>query len=209
MAYVYWIRAEDHCDFNSQGYIGVTTKTVEERFSQHKYNSNREKHRDYALSRAIRKYGANFLVVQVLIECSEEDAYCYEEKLRPKENLGWNIASGGCGLRSGTTFSKETRRRMSVAKKGISTGAKLPESIEKRTVGIFYSKMDKRPQVWGIADKVYLDYLTGLSVRKSEVKYGFPNGWLYGMYLRFKGGWIPLEDLRWTEKFNYRRANRG
>ena len=35
MAEVYWIRKEDHIDVFTQGYVGVTSKTAQERFKEH------------------------------------------------------------------------------------------------------------------------------------------------------------------------------
>jgi hypothetical protein len=86
---VYWIHHPDHTDMFSQGYIGVSNDT-ERRFKQHF-----EKKQNPHLVNAIQKYGwENLIKKKILI--SEKD-YCYdiEGKLRPMENIGWNIAVGG------------------------------------------------------------------------------------------------------------------
>jgi hypothetical protein len=73
----------------SQGYIGVS-KNAEVRFTQHlKQTQNRH------LKFAVQKHGWDNLVkTQILI--ADED-YCLniERKLRPADDIGWNIIAGG------------------------------------------------------------------------------------------------------------------
>lgn len=94
-AYVYWIRLPHHKDPYKQGYIGFTSTSVEERFKRHvksaKYGS------EYIIHKAIRKYGEDSLVVDVIFEGTIEDAYEEEKKYRPTIWVGWNICAGGQG----------------------------------------------------------------------------------------------------------------
>ena len=86
---VYWIRCADHTDMTSQGYIGVSVN-AKRRFTEHK-KSNNNRH----LMFAIQKYGwENLIKSEILI--AEED-YCLdiERKLRPLNNIGWNLVVGG------------------------------------------------------------------------------------------------------------------
>lgn len=89
MAAVYWIRHPDHTDMFTQGYIGVSNN-ADKRFKQHL-----EKKQNKHLTNAINKYGwGNLLKTQIVIANKD---YCFnlEQQLRPKENIGWNIAMGG------------------------------------------------------------------------------------------------------------------
>jgi len=73
----------------SQGYVGVS-KNVKDRWLRHyKYNGN-----DH-LQRAIKKYGWDNLIKEVVL--IGESKYCYdlESKIRPARQIGWNIAEGG------------------------------------------------------------------------------------------------------------------
>lgn len=86
---LYWICHKDHTDIFSQGYVGVS-KNTEARFKRHsKYSENQH------LNSAIKKYGWDNLIKQIIL--IGEDKYCYdlESKIRPTRQIGWNIAEGG------------------------------------------------------------------------------------------------------------------
>jgi group I intron endonuclease len=86
---LYWIRHKDHTDMFSEGYIGVS-KNVEARWLRHsRYSDNQH------LKAAIKKYGWDNLIKEVILV--GEEAYCYdlESKIRPTKQIGWNIAEGG------------------------------------------------------------------------------------------------------------------
>jgi hypothetical protein len=73
----------------SEGYIGVSINT-EARFKRHsKYSDNPH------LKAAIKKYGWNSLVKQVILISEEKYCYNLELKIRPTRQIGWNIAEGG------------------------------------------------------------------------------------------------------------------
>jgi hypothetical protein len=86
---VYWIHHKDHTDMFSQGYIGVS-KNIKDRWFRHsRYSGNQH------LKAAIKKYGWDSLIKEVVL--IGEEAYCYdlETKIRPTKQIGWNIAEGG------------------------------------------------------------------------------------------------------------------
>jgi len=86
---LYWIRCKDHTDMFSQGYVGVS-KNTEARFQRHsKYSDNQH------LKAAIKKYGWNNLVKQIVLIGEEKYCYDLETKIRPTRQIGWNIAEGG------------------------------------------------------------------------------------------------------------------
>jgi predicted GIY-YIG superfamily endonuclease len=86
---VYWIRHPDHTDVLSQGYIGMSTQ-VESRWEHHK-----KKAQNLHLKNAISKYGWDTLVKQQLVVSDIDYCLELEKKLRPAENIGWNIVLGG------------------------------------------------------------------------------------------------------------------
>ena len=86
---LYWIHHKDHTDMFNQGYVGVS-KNTETRFQRHnKYSDNQH------LKAAIKKYGWDNLVKQIVLIGEEKYCYNLELKIRPNEQIGWNIAPGG------------------------------------------------------------------------------------------------------------------
>lgn len=113
---VYWIHHAEHTDMFTQGYIGIT-KDIKKRWSDHaKRTANNH------LLHAIKKYGWDSLVKEVILVADE--AYCLmvEAKLRTEDKIGWNIAKGGgmppscLGMKF--TRSEEYKQKQSLAKKG-------------------------------------------------------------------------------------------
>lgn len=92
-ATVYWLHLPTHSDIYSEGYVGVSTN-YEIRIDDHFQMINSGKHENAHLLNAIRRSGNTIL--KVIVAQGTED-YCYklESKLRPKREIGWNIAEGG------------------------------------------------------------------------------------------------------------------
>lgn len=87
MSYLYWIHLPEHTDIKTQGYVGISTD-VQKRFEGHKKKPNKH------LKNAFNKYNNN-VVVDTIIEEDEDFCLLLEQELRPKKNIGWNIAVGG------------------------------------------------------------------------------------------------------------------
>ena len=92
---VYWIRANHHADITSDGYIGVSKNAKKRWVSGHKLAHQRNKHDNLKFSNAISKYGWNNLIKTIIVIGNKNYCYDIEEKLRPRSNIGWNIAIGG------------------------------------------------------------------------------------------------------------------
>lgn len=96
---IYWVRDPSHTDPYSEGYIGITGRSVEERFAEHG-----------------DRFGSNVIKEVLLTDITEEHSIQLEEHYRPSWRIGWNIAPGGkLGRRppgihtSGWTHSEESR----------------------------------------------------------------------------------------------------
>ena len=86
---LYWIHSRLHTDYNTQGYIGVTSN-FKKRMQDHARKSNPH------LDNAKIKYGWSNLSKTILVSDLDEEAILLlEEMLRPKENIGWNVTVGG------------------------------------------------------------------------------------------------------------------
>lgn len=115
MAVVYWIRAPHHTDIFTEGYVGFSSKSTEDRLKTHKNDAKRFPH--FPVYRAMEKYGDN-IVVETVLEGSDEYCLGIEFKLRPEPKIGWNLNCGGGKGPLGTKASDETRRKQSELRKG-------------------------------------------------------------------------------------------
>ena len=95
IAEIYWIRAEHHSDITSEGYIGVSKNSKKRWLYGHKWGTLKGRHANCHLSNAINKYGWNSLLKTIILIGDENYCYEIEKKLRPVENIGWNLAVGG------------------------------------------------------------------------------------------------------------------
>ncbi len=111
---VYWISIPEHTDMFSQGYIGITTRDVRVRFSEHKATAKSGR---AILSKAIGKY-KDKINIQVILVSSEDYCKDIEKKLRPTERIGWNTVSGGGKPPLFREHSEESKKKIGVASKG-------------------------------------------------------------------------------------------
>jgi predicted GIY-YIG superfamily endonuclease len=119
---VYWIHHPEHTDIFTQGYVGITSR-FERRMKEHNWSKQNR-----YLKHAIKKYGWDNLIKEVVLIADE--AYCLmmEAKLRLEDKIGWNLVKGGGkppinrwnlgkkGLpayNKGKTASDETKKRVS------------------------------------------------------------------------------------------------
>lgn len=90
--YVYWIRHINMINSAVEGYIGVTNNP-RRRITNHRSKLRNNKHENVHFQRA---YNIDEdLVIEFLMEGSENECYAREEILRPLPNIGWNINKGG------------------------------------------------------------------------------------------------------------------
>jgi hypothetical protein len=90
---VYWIHLKEHTDITKDGYVGVATN-FQYRMLRH---SNKTIKLDSHFSKAIKKYGWDCLVKEIVFEGTSEECFAKEKELRPKFQIGWNEAIGGLG----------------------------------------------------------------------------------------------------------------
>jgi hypothetical protein len=79
----------------SEGYVGVS-KDAKKRWKYgHFWAHKNNRHENARFTNAIAKHGWDNLVKEILLIGSEDYCYEMESKIRPDENLGWNLAIGG------------------------------------------------------------------------------------------------------------------
>lgn len=116
MACLYWIRKPEHTDIFSEGYVGVTKHTAEERYREHLVKAKGSQ-KNTKVARAIKKYGS-VLIVETIVISDIDYVIDLENKLRPQKNIGWNIHVGGLYQNKDVFVPEERRKKISAALKG-------------------------------------------------------------------------------------------
>jgi group I intron endonuclease len=135
-----------HTSPSGKSYIGLTSKTINERFAGHcvqAFSQDAQNH----FHQAIRKYGRDAFESEILIENIEtfEEAAKLEIEFISKFNTfeaGYNMTKGGRGLNGCTRFFDEQwRKNMSEAAKG----RKHSDEVNKKKV-----RRGKENGMWGV-----------------------------------------------------------
>jgi group I intron endonuclease len=86
---VYWIHHPNHKNIMSEGYVGIT-RNFKDRMRFHKMLKC-----NVYLANAIKKYGWDNLVKEVILVSDKNYCIDIETKLRNKDSVGWNLVKGG------------------------------------------------------------------------------------------------------------------
>jgi len=105
-------------------YIGITAGTLRRRLNLHRSHANRG--RPGAVYNAIRKYGTNGFIAEILVRATDWDYLCELEKkaikaFKTRAPYGYNLTDGGEGAQ-GQVYTPEQRKKMSEGRKGKGTG---------------------------------------------------------------------------------------
>jgi len=136
---------------NGHLYVGITSRTLQRRWSEHKNDCKKGK--DRSLYRAMRKYGIeNFSIRAVDTADCWEDLCKKEMKLLKSVHAAYNMTTGGDGKRGyklsestkeklraahlGKTLSKEHREKLSEAKKGKRRSPRTEEHSKRISEGL-------------------------------------------------------------------------
>lgn len=119
---------------NDKVYIGFTSRTPEVRFMGHVSSSKSSKNKS-AIHRALAKHGVENSMLETLY-CSKDKDHCLsleqhfiEENNSLDREFGYNLKTGG----SHCTFSDESKKKMSDARKGKYLGVDNPTYGRKHT----------------------------------------------------------------------------
>ena len=85
---VYWIKYPNYTNPKEEGYIGITSQTIQKRFLDHKLNKKNK-----LLANRCKKEDVEVICLHDGL--SKEQARLMEESYRPTEDIGWNINKGG------------------------------------------------------------------------------------------------------------------
>lgn len=127
---------------NGKEYVGLTKRTLEKRWKQHIYESNKKDSWECntLLGNAIKKYGQQNFDIFILEKCEnleqlkeKEIKFIEERKTFFKQN-GYNMTKGGDG-RLGIKHSEETKIKIGLGQIGkkMNSEARLKCSLAKRS----------------------------------------------------------------------------
>lgn len=163
----------------SEGYIGVTCLSIQERFEQHSKNIYKKS----IVKKAIDKY--DDIEIVKLHNDNEKKCLSLEEYYRPKECIGWNIAKGGgyppmmnedtaksisatLRAKSITPYSKNTHSAEAIEKRKKSMAGRKwfynPETLQNK-------RLHNQPDGW-LPGKVHTrqHILNGINQEETDVK---------------------------------------
>lgn len=121
---------------NNKKYVGMTTKTIEERFNVHIRNSRHNSKNHYTIHKAIKKYGIENFIAYELESCETKKQLLESEikwiKLLDTRNNGYNETWGGEGS-SGYKYSQEQNKANSDRKKKYFSNPENRKLISEKT----------------------------------------------------------------------------
>lgn len=119
------------CTKNNKAYIGITTRSLDRRWYEHKYLPNSC---GQLLSKAIKKYGKEAFTIEHIASAigSLENLKLVEQELikqlQTKVPNGYNLTDGGDGL-FGFKHTTETIQKISDKRKGIKASEKTKSKM--------------------------------------------------------------------------------
>lgn len=114
--FVYWIHLPEQTNVAIEGYVGIAMN-FEQRMSAHKSCAKTGK--EQTLYKAIRKYGWDNLVKEIILISNENYCLEIEKKLRSAPRIGWNIAIGGETSGSHLKGTKQSEQHLINRKKAL------------------------------------------------------------------------------------------
>jgi hypothetical protein len=95
VAVLYWLHLKDSTDVFTQGYVGVTTRSIDVRFKEHCSRFNNSYNPYNPLHLAFAEHGIENILKTRLCVCLADEVYKLEKLFRPFEYMGWNTVEGG------------------------------------------------------------------------------------------------------------------
>lgn len=181
--FVYWIHHPLHIDMTIDGYVGIATD-FEQRMFAHKSCAKTGK--DGSLYNAIRKYGWDHLVKEIVLIADENYCLEIEKKLRPSPRIGWNIAIGGESYGAHLKGIKQSSEHIANRSKALigrvsgMKGKKMPKESMEKTMqfvrGIPKTKECKKKISLSKNKPLMVNGVVYASWREASEKTGIPTG---------------------------------
>ena len=90
---LYWKHTPDMTDYHSEGYAGITKRGLEVRNAEHEHDAY-VRNSLLRVHEMMRLHKGN-IKTSIIFEGDYNECLDYEEELRPRWHIGWNMAIGG------------------------------------------------------------------------------------------------------------------
>ena len=124
---VYWVKLEFYMDIYSEGYVGISFNTLEERKKGHYKEANSSKRENNHFHNALLKYGDKTIWNIVHTGLSFDEALSVEFNYRPMINIGWNSDVGGHEAVSPDWYKDAENKAMHSQRTSEATKIKIAE----------------------------------------------------------------------------------
>jgi group I intron endonuclease len=190
---------------NGKFYIG-SAKNVTSRWDQHRRSLLKGKHSNPMLQRAVKKYGFNSFIFEVLEQCTlfnlQTREQYYLDTLKPFEPKGYNIALNALHPMEGRKHREETKQKMRNAKPKI-----FYRCIDLSKMKVVYLTQQQLLKEKGIKDFHKFVNTPGHWTKKQLVS--FVNKPLEGKTYTDKQAEVFLQDVKEIKHNNISNAQKG
>lgn len=159
---------------SGKSYIGITGKTVAERFRTHVRNA---KHRNFAISNAVNKYGVESISIETLFESDDWELLCVLEidaikSFNTRSPHGYNTTAGGDGVSD--RDEAQTLKMMEAARKP-ERRKRIAETVNQRLADPEYRELHFKRMLEGRTEEVESRRIAAvkamLEIRYSDAEY--------------------------------------
>jgi group I intron endonuclease len=181
--FVYWIHLPEQTNVAVEGYVGIAMN-FEQRMFAHKSCAKIGK--EQTLYKAIRKYGWDNLVKEIILISNENYCLEIEKKLRPTPRIGWNIAIGGEASGSHLKGIKQSeqhlanRRKALVGRvsgmKGKTHSEDAKEKTRQANLGKVFTEASKKKLAASKHKPLMVNGIVYASWNEASEKTGIPTG---------------------------------
>ena len=161
---VYWARLAEHDDPYSEGYLGISQNSLDERKRSHYKTAKSNKRRNNHFHNALIKYGDEVVWELLHDDLAKDYALYLEDGYRPDINVGWNSDKGGVEAVSPEWYTDEANKEKHRQATAEATRRRIAE------VDSPEARAERAREVW--ADDKYRKSREGMYAGENNPQYG-------------------------------------
>jgi hypothetical protein len=161
---VYWARLAEHDDPYSEGYVGISQNSLDERKRSHYKTAKSNARRNNHFHNALIRYGDEVVWELLHDDLEKDDALYLEDGYRPDINVGWNTDKGGVEAVSPEWYADEANKEKHRQATAEATRRRIAELDSPE------ARAERAREVW--ADEEYRKSREGMSAGENNPQYG-------------------------------------